>query len=65
MRSLVKHIEEQGLDGVVGVEATFCFENCDRGPTVHIGEQTLHHCTLEMAREAIASELARGGLAPA
>lgn len=65
MRSLVNYIEEQGWDGIVGVEATFCFENCDRGPTVHVGEQTLHHCTLDMAREAIAGELARGGLATA
>ena len=64
MRSLVDYIEEQGWDGVVGVEATFCFERCDSGPTVHVGEQTLHHCTLEMAREAIRSELARSGLAP-
>ena len=42
----------------VGVDATFCFEKCDCGPTVHVGEETLHHCTLDMAREAIQRQLA-------
>ena len=64
MRSLVNFIEGQGLDGIVAVEATFCFEKCDCGPTIHVGQETLHHCTLEMAQTAIQAELARSGLAP-
>ena len=29
----------------MGIEATFCFEKCDCGPTIHVGDETLHHCT--------------------
>jgi NADH:ubiquinone oxidoreductase subunit E len=39
-------------------QATFCFEACDRGPTVQIGEQVLHHCTYEQALDAIEAALA-------
>ena len=58
LKSLICHVEDQGLDDVVGIEATFCFENCDCGPTIHVGAETLHHCTLEMARESIQRQLA-------
>ena len=63
LKSLIAHVEEQGLDDAVGIEATFCFENCDCGPTIHVGAETLHHCTLEMAREAIRRQLAGQGVA--
>ena len=29
----------QCLDELVEVQATFCFERCDRGPTVHVGQR--------------------------
>jgi len=58
LNSLVRHVEERALDDRVGIEATFCFEKCDCGPTVHIGEETIHHCTLEMACDAIRRQLA-------
>jgi NADH-quinone oxidoreductase subunit G len=58
MRSLIEFIESEGLDGVVGIEATFCFEQCDSGPTVQVGKTVLHQCTLQMAQEAIQNELA-------
>jgi NADH-quinone oxidoreductase subunit G len=64
MRSIMNYIEAQGWEAVVGAEATFCFEQCDCGPTVHVGEQTLHHCTLAMAQQAIRSELVQNGLVP-
>jgi NADH-quinone oxidoreductase subunit G len=35
------------------VEATFCFEKCDRGPTVSVNEKVIHECTLKKACEAI------------
>ena len=59
LKSLIRHVEDQGLDDAVGIEATFCFESCDCGPTIHVGGETLHHCTLDMAREAIGRQLAR------
>jgi NADH-quinone oxidoreductase subunit G len=41
LKQIVEHVEEQNLVHVVQVEATFCTENCDRGPTVCIGDQVL------------------------
>ncbi len=57
LRSLVDYIQQQGLDDQVEVQATFCFERCDRGPTIHVGGHTEEHCTLERACELIAEHL--------
>jgi NADH-quinone oxidoreductase subunit G len=43
---------------VVEVQATFCFEQCDRGPTVRIGDHVQTHCTVELACQLIDSQLA-------
>jgi NADH-quinone oxidoreductase subunit G len=58
MHSLIDYVESEGLDEIVGIEATFCFEQCDKGPTVQIGERIFHRCTLETAKNAIQEELA-------
>jgi NADH-quinone oxidoreductase subunit G len=58
LKSLVDYIESRGLEDVVEVQATFCFEQCDRGPTVQVGEQVETHCTLQRACELIESQLA-------
>jgi NADH-quinone oxidoreductase subunit G len=53
LQSVLKHIEDQKLKSDVSVEATFCFEKCDRGPTVSVNDKVLHKCTLKKACEAI------------
>ncbi len=53
LQSVLKHIEDQNLKNDVSVEATFCFEKCDRGPTVSVNDKVLHKCTLKKACEAI------------
>lgn len=58
LKSLVEYIDSRGLDDVVEVQATFCFEKCDRGPTVRVGEHVQEHCTLEMACQLIDAQLA-------
>ena len=58
LKSLVDYIESRGLDDVVEVQATFCFEQCDRGPTVRIGDHVQTHCTVELACQLIDSQLA-------
>jgi NADH-quinone oxidoreductase subunit G len=65
LNSLVRHVEEEGLDDMIGIDATFCFEKCDCGPTVHVGAETIHHCTAEMARDAIQRQLAQQGVGAA
>jgi NADH-quinone oxidoreductase subunit G len=57
LRALVGHLEETGLDDQVNVRATFCFERCDRGPTVRVGNTVIERCTLEKAQAALAQEL--------
>jgi NADH-quinone oxidoreductase subunit G len=51
-------LSEQGMKARVSMSATFCYERCDRGPVVRIADQTLEHCTLDMARNAIRQHLA-------
>ena len=57
LKSLVDHVEAEGLEDRVEVQATFCFEKCDCGPTVHVGRHTREHCTFEQACELIHSQL--------
>ena len=43
------HLRTNDLDDLVNVTASFCFEKCDRGPTVRIGTQVIEKCTIEAA----------------
>ena len=44
----------------VDIRAAFCFEQCDRGPTVTVDGERLEHCTLEAARDALDRAFERG-----
>jgi len=59
LTSLVRHLEANDLTGKVNVQASFCFERCDRGPTVTIGDRVLERCTLAQAIATIDAELAK------
>ena len=59
LHALIGHVEERGLQDAVDIQATFCFEQCDRGPTVSVGEQVLERCTFEQACEVLEQELAQ------
>jgi NADH-quinone oxidoreductase subunit G len=50
---ILEYIRTHNLNDAVNVSASFCFEKCDRGPTVRIGETVLEKCTIDMAIEAI------------
>jgi NADH-quinone oxidoreductase subunit G len=62
LKKLTDYIEVNDLEETVEIQATFCFEHCQRGPTVRVGEQIIEHCTFDLACEAIQGELSR--LAP-
>lgn len=47
LQGLVKHLEDRGLTHAVDVQASFCHERCDRGPTVVIGDRVFEKCTLD------------------
>ena len=53
LHQLVEYVGNKGLDQKVNVEATFCFENCDRGPNVKVGGQILNGCTFETVASKI------------
>jgi NADH-quinone oxidoreductase subunit G len=57
LKRLADYVESHDLDDTVEIQATFCFEHCDRGPTVRIGEQVIEHCTFDLARETIEEAL--------
>jgi len=57
LKRLADYVESGDLDDTVEIQATFCFEHCDRGPTVRVGEQVIEHCTFDLAYEAIEGEL--------
>ncbi len=57
LKALMQHIGDRNLTAQVDVQASFCFEQCDRGPTVRIGDQVLERCTRERACEVLEAEL--------
>ncbi len=46
-------VEENAWGKHFDIGATFCSETCDKGPTISIGDQTIHHATLPQIREMI------------
>ncbi len=59
LQALIHHIEQNGLDDLVEVKATFCMERCGKGPNVKIGATVIEHCTLEKALEVLSDSLAQ------
>ena len=58
LHALIRHVEERNCDHAVDIRATFCYEQCDRGPSVMVGETLLEKCTYEMARDEMDRQLA-------
>ncbi len=57
LKQIVDYVEDSNLMHLVQVEATFCFEQCDKGPTVSVGEKVITHATAEQVIAAINDEL--------
>lgn len=47
LHKIIREIEQKNWKNYFHVKATFCYERCDRGPTVRIGDTLLEHCTPE------------------
>jgi len=62
LQALMRDIQAEGLEDRVDLEATFCFETCNRGPTVRVGDEVFERCTHETARNAMRAALAPEGL---
>ncbi len=59
LHRLIRHVHDHDLDARVDVQATFCFEQCDRGPSVRIADQVIHHCTFEAATATLDRKLSQ------
>jgi len=59
LRGLVRETEEHGIERNVDIRASFCFEQCDRGPTVVIDGERIERCAFEQARDALGAALDR------
>jgi NADH-quinone oxidoreductase subunit G len=53
LSGLMQRVDEHGLENLVDIRASFCFENCEHGPTVKVGDTRVDHCTLEKACEVL------------
>jgi len=53
---LIHRIAEEGLEELVDVSATFCSEHCDRGPTVHVDDETLYGADIETVMERLTAQ---------
>jgi NADH-quinone oxidoreductase subunit G len=59
LQDLLRHVEEQDLEAAVEIQATFCMEACDRGPTVRVAGQVLHQADLDSVK-ALLGEACHG-----
>jgi NADH-quinone oxidoreductase subunit G len=53
LHDLLNQVQDRNLQDQVQISASFCFENCDRGPTVSVDGRKIPHCTAEAARAEI------------
>jgi NADH-quinone oxidoreductase subunit G len=57
LHEILDYLSVNGQDGAVSVSASFCFEKCDKGPTVRVGELVIERCTPEAAISAIEKQI--------
>ncbi len=57
LKQILDYVETKDFKDNVGVDASFCFEKCSKGPVVRIGSRTIEKCTIEMAEKVINEEI--------
>ncbi len=53
LHGILSYLHANGLAGQVNLGASFCFERCDRGPTVKVGDEIIEGCALDQAIQSI------------
>jgi NADH-quinone oxidoreductase subunit G len=53
LTELLRDVRDQALESRVDIKASFCFERCDRGPTVVVAGRTMEKSTVAGVREAL------------
>lgn len=57
LKSIIAYAAENDLEGVLDVKASFCYEKCERGPVVKVGEEVLEKCDFDKVVDAIKRNL--------
>ncbi|MBF0387442.1 MAG: iron hydrogenase small subunit [Candidatus Omnitrophica bacterium] len=60
LHHLAQYVLVKGLSDQVQVKATFCFEKCDKGPTIKVGDKVIGHCDVNKALAAVEQAVANG-----
>lgn len=50
---LIHRLTDEGLEEFVDINATFCSERCNLGPTVHIDDEVVYGATVEAVTERV------------
>jgi NADH-quinone oxidoreductase subunit G len=57
LKKIADHIQDRALGHLVKLEATFCAENCERGPMVMVGDKMMEKATATQAITEIMTQL--------
>ncbi len=57
LHRVIDHVERTDLKDLVQINATFCMENCDEGPSVTIGDKVIKHANFKTVCDNIDEEL--------
>jgi NADH-quinone oxidoreductase subunit G len=57
LHELLRQVEEEHLQDRVDINASFCFEQCDHGPTVSMDGHKIQWCTAQAAKTEILQQL--------
>jgi NADH-quinone oxidoreductase subunit G len=50
---LMEYVKNRGISDVTEFKVSFCGEQCKKGPNLSVNGESIHHCTIEKAIEAI------------
>jgi NADH-quinone oxidoreductase subunit G len=57
LHELLHQVETENLQDKVAINASFCFEKCDHGPTVSVDGHKIQCCTAEAAKTELLQKL--------
>ena len=57
MKQVVDGLEAEGLKEKIDVKAAFCFENCDKGPSVKVGGELIAGADVEKVLSKVNEKL--------
>jgi len=62
LQEIIDFIQAEELLEFVDVKASFCFERCDRGPTVTVGDSIIEKADKEKIFKVLQAELEKKSL---